>query len=80
MPKLTPVRAHRLKLGVPLVTATVYASLPLSRASEIERNPALARPGELAALRAGVERAARERDRKPVHARASDPLSIGEDE
>jgi hypothetical protein len=64
MPKMTEPRAHRLRLGIPLIKAAVYADLSLARASEIERFPDRARPGELEALREAVDRAAREERRE----------------
>jgi hypothetical protein len=60
MPRLTEARAYRLRLGIPLVKAAVYADFSLSRASEIERFPARARPGELERLLEAVDRAASE--------------------
>jgi len=61
LPPLTPPREYRLRRGVPLVTAAVHADLPPSRASEIERFPERARPGELERLRMGVDSAASQR-------------------
>ena len=61
LPPLTPAREYRLRRGVPLVTAAVHADIPPSRASEIERFPDRAQPGELARLRKGVDFAARQR-------------------
>jgi hypothetical protein len=54
---LTEVRAYRLRFAVPLVQAAYHAGLSLSRASEIERFPDRARPGELKRLRGGVDAA-----------------------
>lgn len=58
MPPMTVPREYRLRRGVPLVKAAVFADLSLARASEIERHPDRARPGELELLRAAVDRAA----------------------
>jgi hypothetical protein len=41
--------------------AAISAGLSLARASEIERAPSSARPGELKRLRAAVDRAAEQR-------------------
>lgn len=51
-------RLFRLCHRVALADAARLGGLSLSRASEIEREPARARPGELEKLRAGVLRAA----------------------
>lgn len=53
---LTAQRAHRLQRGITLAEACLMAGLSMARASEIERRPELARPGELEELRAAVER------------------------
>jgi hypothetical protein len=45
---------------VQLIKAAVIADLSLSRASEIERFPERARPGELERLRHAVDRAAKD--------------------
>jgi len=58
MPVMTAPREYRLRRGVPLVKAAVFADLSLSRASEIERHPERARPGELERLRNAVDQAA----------------------
>ena len=59
---MTEPREHRLRHGVPLVKAAVFADLSLVRASEIERHPERPRPGELERLRQAVDEiAARER-------------------
>jgi len=60
MPPMTEPREYRLRRGVPLVNAAVLADFSLTRASEIERHPDRARPGELERLRAAVDRAAEE--------------------
>jgi hypothetical protein len=58
----TKVRAYRLGKGVLLSESARQAQPPLTlvRASEIERFPEKARPGELERLLAGVDRAAAE--------------------
>ena len=58
MPKLTPPREYRLRFGVPLVRAAVQSGISLCRASEIERHPERARPGELERLREAVDQLA----------------------
>jgi hypothetical protein len=58
MAPMTEPREYRLRRAVPLVTAAVFADLSLARASEIERDPTRAKPGELERLRAAVDRAA----------------------
>jgi hypothetical protein len=60
MPAMTDAREYRLRRGVPLVTAAVFADLPLARASEIERDPARARDGELERLKAAVDKVSAE--------------------
>jgi hypothetical protein len=61
VPRVVPAsrpRLARLEKGVALSEAARAAGLTLSRASIIERNPNLARDGEIARLLDGVERAA----------------------
>lgn len=58
LPRLTKAREYRLRRGVVLTMAAVYAGIPPTRASLIERFPERARPGELERLRAAVDRAA----------------------
>ena len=58
---LTEPREYRLRAGVPLAHAAMRAGISLSRASYIERDPSLARDGELDALRAAVDEIASER-------------------
>jgi transcriptional regulator with XRE-family HTH domain len=53
---MTALREYRLRRGITLVKAAVYADLSLSRASEIERDPSRARPGEIEALQRAVDR------------------------
>jgi hypothetical protein len=60
MAPMTRQRAYRLRRGVPLIKASVCAELSLVRASDIERHPDRARPGELERLRAGVDMAVKE--------------------
>jgi hypothetical protein len=60
MPPLTPHREYRLRRRVPLIVAAVHAQMSLSRASEIERFPNKARPGELERLRKAVDQAAKQ--------------------
>lgn len=54
----TKPREHRLRTGIRLVEAALTAGISLTRASQIEREPELARPGELERLRAAVEKLA----------------------
>jgi transcriptional regulator with XRE-family HTH domain len=54
-------REFRLRRGITLSEAARLAGLSLARASEIERHPRRARPGELERLRVAVDRAALER-------------------
>ena len=56
-PKLTKPRAYRLRRAVRLAEAARLAGLSSARASLVERNPEIARPGELERLRSGVDRA-----------------------
>lgn len=58
MPPMTAPRAYRLGVRVTLVRASVFADMSLARASEIERHPERARPGELERLRDAVDAAA----------------------
>jgi hypothetical protein len=55
----TPPREYRLRKGITLSTAARLAGLSSARASIVERFPSEARPGELEALRGGVDRAAK---------------------
>jgi len=64
MPPLTKWRSYRLSRRVPLIKAAVLADTSLSRASEIERHPERARPGELERLKSAVDRAAAEAERR----------------
>jgi hypothetical protein len=57
---MTAAREYRLRRGVTLMRAAVWAGMSLFRASVIERFPERARPGETERLRAGVDRAATE--------------------
>jgi hypothetical protein len=60
LPSMTPAskwRTYRLEKGVLLSVAAMLAGLSLARASEIERFPERARPGELERLQKGVDRA-----------------------
>ncbi len=50
-PELTELRAARLRRGLTLAAVAAQAGVSLTRASLIERDPSLARPGELDALR-----------------------------
>lgn len=54
----SPLRSERLSRRVALAEAARAAGMSLNRASIIERQPDVAKPGELDRLRAGVERAA----------------------
>lgn len=54
----TPARLYRLERNVRLIEAAVAAGLSIARASIIERDPSLARPGELDDLRRAVDRVA----------------------
>lgn len=54
MARLSPLRANRLKQGLPLTAVAFRAGLTLTRASQIEREPSLATPAETAAMRAAV--------------------------
>ena len=58
MPPLTEAREHRLRQGVTLIEAAVFGDFTLARASEIERFPERARPGELERLGEAVDQAA----------------------
>lgn len=60
---LSEVRAYRLTNRVRLIDLAVYSGISMTRASEIERFPERARTGELALLRATVDRIVEERDR-----------------
>lgn len=62
LPPLTEARKFRLEHRVPLVSAALAAAIPSSRASIIERDPSVARPGELERLMAAVEGIAARRD------------------
>lgn len=53
-----PEREFRLRRGITLSEAARLAGLSLARASEIERFPDRARPGELERLRTAIDRAA----------------------
>jgi hypothetical protein len=59
-PPMTGPREYRLRRGVTLAEAAVFSRLSMFRASVIERDPTVARPGELERLRRGVDRAAME--------------------
>jgi hypothetical protein len=54
----TPARLYRLERNVRLIEAAVAAGISLSRASQIERDPSRARPGEIERLRRAVDRVA----------------------
>ena len=56
--RATDVRLYRLSSGVRLADAARAADLTLARASEIERFPERARPGELDSLRQAIARLA----------------------
>lgn len=64
-PLLTEERAYRLRAGLTLQEVSIAAGLTLSRASLAERHPDRAKPGELAALRAAVDRLASRAGRGP---------------
>jgi hypothetical protein len=57
LPKLTEARRYRLERGIPLMAAAMFSGMSLSRASLIERQPGLAKPGEIRRLRDGVDQA-----------------------
>jgi hypothetical protein len=52
---ITPVREYRLRKGVTLLEASFRAGISLTRASEIERYPDRARPGEIERLKKAVD-------------------------
>jgi transcriptional regulator with XRE-family HTH domain len=54
-PAATPLRVERLRLGLRLADVARAASVSLTRASEIERDPAAARPAEIDELRRAIE-------------------------
>ena len=54
-PILTEPRRYRLERGITLSLAAFEAGTSMARASEIERYPERARPGELEALRRAVD-------------------------
>lgn len=54
------LRQYRQRHGVRLAEAAMRAGMSLSRASYLERDPSLARHGELDALRAAVDAIAAE--------------------
>ena len=58
VPVASPLRLARLSKGIALSEAARMGGLSLSRASILEREPSLAKEGELDRLRVGVERAA----------------------
>lgn len=55
MPKLTELRAYRMRHGLTLMAVAFRAGLSVNRASQLERTPTLATPGEIAALREAVD-------------------------
>lgn len=55
---MSEAREYRLRRGVPLHVAAAFADVSLNRASEVERHPERARPGELERLRNAVDDAA----------------------
>jgi hypothetical protein len=62
---LTDERAYRLRAGLTLQEVSTAAGLTLFRASLAERRPDRAKPGELSALRAAVDRLASRGGRGP---------------
>ena len=51
----TEIREYRLRRGVRLQDVAARAGVSLSRASYVERDPSVARKGELEALKAAVD-------------------------
>lgn len=56
----TPTREHRLRHGIPLAVVALRAGISAARVSCVERDPSIARPGELDALKAAVDALAAE--------------------
>jgi hypothetical protein len=71
----TELRAFRLTHGVRLVDAAYHADIPPARVSLVERDPALARPGEVEQLRRAIELASRD----STSVSASEPLKLAVD-
>lgn len=55
-PPATPLRLERLRRGLRLADIARRAGVSLTRASEIERDPAAAKPAEIDALRRATEK------------------------
>ena len=56
------LRSYRLSRGITLIRVAVATGISLARASEVERFPERARPGEIDRLKRAVDELARERD------------------